>query len=82
MAESCNEKDDDEACSSGAQRVLTENDIPGASLNGKNPKDLKIPQLKRWLQCRNASVKGKKAELVARYVSILLSVHFVFTRVS
>ena len=45
---------------------LTEKDIPGASLNGRDPVVLTIPQLKRWLQCRNASTKGKKADLVAR----------------
>ena len=46
--------------------VLSENDVPGASLNGRKPEELTIPQLKRWLQCRNASVKGKKADLVTR----------------
>ena len=45
---------------------LSEKDIPGAALNGRNPETLTIPELKRWLQCRNASVKGKKADLVAR----------------
>ena len=45
---------------------LSEIDIPGASLNGKHPATLTVPQLKRWLQCRDASTKGKKADLVAR----------------
>ena len=45
---------------------LSEIDIPGASLNGRNPANLTIPQLKRWLQCRGAPTKGKKADLVAR----------------
>ena len=45
---------------------LTEKDIPGASLNGKDPVVLTIPQLKRWLLCCNASTKGKKDDLVAR----------------
>ena len=27
---------------------------------------LKIPELKRWLQCRDASTKGKKSDLVRR----------------
>ena len=35
-------------------------DIPGASL--KDPGTLKIPQLKRWLQCRKASTKGKNLQ--------------------
>ena len=45
---------------------FSEKDVPGASLNGRDPVVLTIPQLKRWLQCRNASTKGKKADLVAR----------------
>ena len=28
---------------------LSEDDVPGASLNGKSPRDLKLEQLKRWL---------------------------------
>ena len=43
---------------------LSEIDIPGASLNGRNLANLS--QLKRWLQCRGAPTKGKKANLVAR----------------
>ena len=50
--------------------VLNENDIPGASLCGRDASSLKIPELKRWLLCRNASTKGKKADLVLRYVDI------------
>jgi hypothetical protein len=45
---------------------LTEYNIPGACLRGKKPSDLKIPELKRWLACRGASMKGKKANLVLR----------------
>ena len=44
---------------------LSEIDVPGTSLNGRNPGDLTVPQLKRWL-CREAPTKGKKADLVAR----------------
>ena len=50
------------------KKLLTEADVPGASLNGKKPNDLTVPQLKRWLICRNASIKGKKADLVARQI--------------
>ena len=39
---------------------LTEDDVPGAALCGRNPAELKVPELKRWLMCRGASVKGKK----------------------
>ena len=48
--------------------VLTENDIPGASLGDRDPSDLKIPELKRWLACRGAPLKGKKTDLVTRLV--------------
>lgn len=46
---------------------LTEQDIPGASLNGKSPTELSVTQLKRWLICRGAPVGGKKPELIQRY---------------
>ena len=46
-----------------------ENEIPGASLNGRDPTILSIPELKRWLRCREgASEKGRKKELIARFV--------------
>ena len=43
---------------------LHEEDVPGAALAGRDPKTLKVVELKWWLQCRNASTKGKKAKLV------------------
>ena len=46
--------------------TLLDDDIPGASLNGREPSALKIPELKRRLLCRGASVRGKKADLVLR----------------
>ena len=46
---------------------LTEEDIPGASLRGRNPQQLTIPELKRWLSCRKgAKTNGKKRDLVER----------------
>ena len=48
-------------------RVLSEAEIPGASLNGRRPEQLKIPELRLWLKCRRAPTKGKKADLVERY---------------
>ena len=45
-----------------------EDKVPGASLRGRDVGSLKIPELKRWLQCRRASTKGLKADLVERYV--------------
>ena len=60
-------------------RPLREQDVPGASLNGRTPSSLKIPELKRWLLCRNASTRGKKGDLVLRYVSyVLLKLTFLF----
>ena len=47
---------------------LNEDDIPGASLKGRNASELKNDELKFWLQCRGDSGKGlkTKAELVKR----------------
>ena len=47
--------------------MLQEDDIPGASLNGKDPSELNVVQLKRWLACRGAPLSGKKPELIDRY---------------
>ena len=41
-------------------------DVPGASLNGRKPESLKVAELKYWLTCRGAPTKDKKADLVAR----------------
>ena len=46
--------------------LITESDIPGASLNGKDPCELNVLQLKRWLACRGAPTAGKKPELIER----------------
>jgi len=46
--------------------ILGQKDIPGTASGGRDPNSLKIPELKRWLTCRNASTKGKKADLVLR----------------
>ena len=46
--------------------TLHEDKVPGASLRGRDVGSLKIPELKRWLQCRRAPTKGLKADLVAR----------------
>ena len=59
VAKRCDESDD--------MPLLTEKDIPGASLHGKDPSELNVTQLKRWLICRDAPVSGKKPELIQRY---------------
>ena len=56
--------------------MLTESDIPGVSLNGKTPQDLKVHQLKRWLACRGASLKGKKPDLVEMLIFYMSSTVF------
>jgi len=47
---------------------LTEDDIPGSSLDGRAPASLKNEELRFWLQCRGDSLKGlkTKAALVKR----------------
>lgn len=60
----------DGGCGSGSssneRHYVSEKAVPGAALNGRSPASLTIPELKRWLLCRDASLKGKKADLVAR----------------
>ena len=48
--------------------VLSEEDIPGAALSGRNPFELKNSELVFWLKCRGDPAKGlkTKAQLVAR----------------
>ena len=40
--------------------------IPAVSLNKSKPEELTIPELKCWIQCQKASVKGKNAGLIAQ----------------
>ena len=58
----------DRATTSTNVAVLTEDDIPGASLPGRKPSELKNDELKFWLRCRGDPGKGlkTKAELVKR----------------
>lgn len=48
--------------------TLTEADIPGSSLAGRDPSSLKVDELKFWLKCRADPAKGlkTKAQLVKR----------------
>ena len=48
------------------RRVVSEIDVPGASVQGRDPSQLKVPELKRWLRCRAASTRSLKADLVGR----------------
>ena len=59
--------------------LLTENDIPGASLHGRKPAEMKKADLLFWLRCRSDSCKGMtvKAQLVKRYVCIEFLIFYV-----
>ena len=48
--------------------TLIEADIPGSSLGGRDPSNLKVDELKFWLKCRGDPAKGlkTKAQLVKR----------------
>lgn len=46
--------------------ILTENDIPSASLLGRKPEELKISELKLWLKCCGDS--GKELKIKAKQV--------------
>ena len=52
---------------------LIKDDIPGASLAGRNPSSLKNEELRFWLRCREDSLKGlkTKALLVKRYAQCI-----------
>ena len=50
--------------------VLTENDIPGASLEGRKSAELKKADLLFWLRCRGDSCKGLSVQ--ARLVTVNL----------
>ncbi len=54
-----------------AMDPLTEDDIEGASLSGRQPKQLTVAELTFWLKCRssiNPSKLKTKAELVSKLV--------------
>ena len=46
--------------SSRLSQSLTEEDIPGASLQGRNATALKTDELRFWLNCRGDPAKGLK----------------------
>ena len=52
---------------------LAETDIPGASLHKRKPENLTVPELKRLLACRGASLSGRKSDLIKRGEFLLLS---------
>ena len=42
--------------------ILTQDDIPGASLAGRNPSSLKNEELRFWLRCPGDSLRGLKTK--------------------
>ena len=58
----------DKAINLGSCRViLTEEDIPGASLQKRKPEILKDEELRRWLNCRSGgSVGENRVQLLER----------------
>ena len=68
FASPCEIRDKTMANISYGPHLLTEDDIPGSSLSGRNPASLKNPELRFWLKCRGDSCKGltTKAQLVKR----------------
>lgn len=61
-------KASDRSSDGTAHVILTEDDIPGASLAGRNPSSMKNDELKFWLRCHGDSLKGlkTKAQLIKR----------------
>ena len=43
-----------------------EDDVPGASLKGRKPEQLKNDELKGWLRCRGEIVSGTRVQLLER----------------
>ena len=56
--------------------VLTEDDIPGASLAGRKPSELKNEELKFWLRCRGDPGKGLKTSYLWIWNNWKISVPF------
>ena len=46
--------------------ILTEDDVPGASLKGRKTEQFKNDELKRWLKRRGASVSGTRMQLLQK----------------
>ena len=55
-------------CSQLSEYKLSEKDVPGAALNGREPSQLHVVELKRWLKCRGAATSWRKKVLVKRFV--------------
>ena len=69
---------DDGECEGDDVLLLSEADIPGASLNGKLPGELNIAQLKRWLACHGAPVHGRKQSWLNGNFNMSVPMHSVY----
>ena len=47
--------------------LLCENDIPGSSLAGRNPVELKTEELHFWLKCSDDPAKGPWRAAICEY---------------
>ena len=47
---------------------LSEDEVPETKFKGKDVEEHTNIQLKRWLECRGLKKRGKKADLLNRYV--------------
>ena len=55
-----------QACNKEKRINLTENDVPGASVQDKETELFHNDQLRRWLKCRGASTSGNRSQLPQR----------------
>ena len=58
--------------------VLSESDIPGSSLNGRNPSEMKNDELRFWLKRRDDAGKGLRTK--AEFLSGKLVFYVLFDR--
>ena len=67
------------ASSSNHMSILSEKDIPGASLDGRKPENLKVAELNFWLACSEGEKGGSSCQVCntsAFYT--LLALYYVF----
>ena len=51
--------------------TLSQDDIPGASLEGRHPAELNNDALRFWLKCRGDKCKGLKTGSTVKTVSLI-----------
>ena len=58
--------------------VLSESNIPGSSLNGRNPSELKNDKLRFWLKCRDDPAKGLCTTSMHPFDTITFEINILF----